>query len=152
MHSTIDIFWNNLAVVQMVTISKTRTLIGACIRNIWLISAALDTDIRLRHIFGKCNLKADLLSRLFSDKSVDHALLSHLNTIDIDFQTHILRWIFNYSCRLKPGFINSDVSSLGHFHWPSARKGHTLHFKTFLAFLYSWTFLFSFALHNILAL
>ena len=68
-HSSIEIFCNNLAVVQVVTSGKTRDpILGACIRNIWLLSAVLDMDLRIQHIRGKKNIVADLLSRLFSNK------------------------------------------------------------------------------------
>ena len=75
-HSSIDIFCDNLAVVQVVTTGKTRdAVLGACIRNIWLLAAVLDIDIKIKHMRGKKNVIADLLSRLFSNKLVDPSLL-----------------------------------------------------------------------------
>ena len=68
-HSSIDIFCDSLAVVQVVTTGKTKdAILGACIRNIWLLSAVLDIDLRIQHIRGKQNIVADLLSRLFSNR------------------------------------------------------------------------------------
>ena len=78
-HSSIDIFCDNLAVVQVVATGNTRdAVLGACIRNICLLSTILDIDIRIKHIRGKKNIIADLLSRLFSNKPVDLSLFYQL--------------------------------------------------------------------------
>ena len=65
--------------VQVVTTGKTRdAVLGACIRNIWILASVLDIDIKTKHIIGKKNVIADLLSRLFSNKPVDPSLLYQL--------------------------------------------------------------------------
>ena len=78
-HSSIEIFCDNLAVVQVITSGKPRDpILGACIRNIWLLLAVLDIDLRIQHISGKKNIIADLLSRLFSNKPIDLSLFHQL--------------------------------------------------------------------------
>ena len=66
-HHKINFFCDNLAVVQVVKSSKTKDkFLAAYIRNIWLISASDDIEIIIKHIEGKKNVIADLLSRLHS--------------------------------------------------------------------------------------
>ena len=78
-HSSIEIFCDNLALVQVVTSDKTREpILGACIRNIWLLSAVFDIDLRIQPIRGKKNTIADLLSRLFSNKPIDLSLFHQI--------------------------------------------------------------------------
>ena len=78
-HSTVKIFCDNQAVVQMVTTSKTKDpCLATCIRNIWLVSSHYDIKIQIDHIQGNKNIKADLLSRMYSDKQVDMQLLNSL--------------------------------------------------------------------------
>ena len=78
-HSTVKIFCDNQAVVQVVATNKTKDpCLAACIRNIWLISAHYDITIQIQHISGKENVEADLLSRIYSDKQVDTQLLHNL--------------------------------------------------------------------------
>ena len=51
MHSSIDIFRDNLAVVHVVTTGKTRdAMLRACIKNIWLLPVVLDIDLKIQHI------------------------------------------------------------------------------------------------------
>ena len=69
MHSSIHIYCNNEAVVQVVASHKTRDLfLDAYIRNIWPLKAIFHVDLHIFHIRGFHNNKADLLSRLHSTK------------------------------------------------------------------------------------
>ena len=78
-HSYVKIYCDNFAVVQVVQTSKTRDqFLGACIRNIWLISATWDIKLEIQHIPGKNNNIADLLSRLYSPTPVNNKLLCYL--------------------------------------------------------------------------
>ena len=80
-HSTVSLFCDNLAVVQVVETSKTKDpFLAACIRNIWLITAALDINLEVSHIRGADNHIADLLSRLYSQKFVNNSLYTDLQT------------------------------------------------------------------------
>ena len=80
-HSSIHMYCDNEAVVQVVASSKTKDLfLAACIRNIWLLKAIHDIDLHIFHIKGFHNNKADLLSRLHSSKPLDHDLLQELRT------------------------------------------------------------------------
>ena len=92
-HSTVHIYCDNAAVVQVVASHKTRDLfLAACIRNLWLLKAHYDISIQISHIMGSTNSKADLLSRLHSDKPVDMALLNQLRNDyiwDKVLQSHI---------------------------------------------------------------
>ena len=78
-HSQVKIYCDNKAVVQVVATSKTKDFfLGACIRNLWLITAVFDIHFQIQHIPGHLNTKADLLSRLYSSKPVDAHLLKDL--------------------------------------------------------------------------
>ena len=60
----IDIKCDNLAVAEVLTSGKTKdTFLATCARNIWLIYAIFNIQIRVWHIPGKANSIADLLSR-----------------------------------------------------------------------------------------
>ena len=68
-HSTVRFSCDNLAVVQVVTSSKTKdSFLNACLRNIWLVTASYDIDLSIDHIQGTKNVIADALSRIFSQK------------------------------------------------------------------------------------
>ena len=78
-HSVIEIFCDNLGVVQVVETGKTRdTFLGLCIRNVWLITATWDIQLQIKHIPGVHNVIADTLSRVYSDKPVNLTLLQEL--------------------------------------------------------------------------
>ena len=78
-HSQVKIFCDNEAVVQVVASSRTKDpFLGACIRNLWLITAIFDISFQIEHIRGRHNIKADLLSRLYSHKPVHQDLLLDL--------------------------------------------------------------------------
>ena len=77
--SQVHIHCDNMAVVQVVTSSKTKDkFLAACIRNIWHLSSVLDIDIVIHHIQGKKNIIADCLSRLHSCNHIDNNLVAHL--------------------------------------------------------------------------
>ena len=79
-HSVVRFFCDNLAVVQVVRTGKTRdNMLSLCLRNIWLITATHDIDLRIEHIQGQANTIADILSRLYSPKPVDEQLLQSLH-------------------------------------------------------------------------
>ena len=60
----IDLHCDNLAVVQVLTSSRTTdTILATCARNVWLICAIFNIQLRVWHIPGKNNHIADLLSR-----------------------------------------------------------------------------------------
>ena len=74
-HSSIQIFCDNLAVVQVMNTHTTKNLcLSICFRNIWLLAALL----QVHHVRGKDNAEADLLSRLYSETPVDPVLLKRL--------------------------------------------------------------------------
>ena len=78
-HAKKNDFCDNMAVVQVVGSSKTKDpFLAACIHNICLISASFDIQIDIKHVPGKKNAIADLLSRLHSNSKVDLQLLSIL--------------------------------------------------------------------------
>ena len=59
----IDIKCDNLAVVEVLTSGKTKdNFLATCARNVWLICAIFNIQIRVWHIPGKSNHIADLLS------------------------------------------------------------------------------------------
>ena len=73
-HSSIQIFCDNLAVVQVMNTHKTRDPFH---RNVWLLVASYDINLQVHHVRGKDNAEADL-SRLHSGAPVDLVLLEHL--------------------------------------------------------------------------
>ena len=78
-NSEVIIYCDNEACVQVVTTSKTRDkFLAACVRNVWLITATYDISLQIRHIRGEKNIVADTLSRVYSNKNVNHTLLQHL--------------------------------------------------------------------------
>ena len=78
-HSQVKIFCDNEAVVQVVASSRTKDpFLLACIRNLCLITTIFDISFQIEHIRGRHNIKADLLSRLYSDKPVHQDLLLDL--------------------------------------------------------------------------
>ena len=63
----------------MVKTGKTRDpFLALCVRNIWLLTASYHIDLVITHIQGSKNVIADTLSRLYSDKSVNHDILTDL--------------------------------------------------------------------------
>ena len=78
-HGSISIRCDNLRVVHVVKTGKTRDpILALCVRNIWLLTASYDIDLVITHIPGSKNVIADILSRLYSDKSVNHDILTDL--------------------------------------------------------------------------
>ena len=52
-HSTVKTFCDNKALVQVAESSKTKDpYLAACIRNIWLLTATYDIDLKVQHIQG----------------------------------------------------------------------------------------------------
>ena len=93
-NSTVEIFCDNMAVVQVVESSKSRDdFLSACIRNIWLLTATWDIDLHIFHIKGKNNTIADALSRIHSHKGIDNSLYELLKYTYI--WDHISPSIFN---------------------------------------------------------
>ena len=79
-HSSIHIFCDNLAVVQVIKTHKTKdAFLAICDRNAWLLAASYDILLQVDHVRGKDNAEADLLSRLHSGSPVDPVLLNHLS-------------------------------------------------------------------------
>ena len=89
-HSSIHMYRDNKAVVQVVASHKTKDLfLVACICNIWLFKAIFDVDLYIFHIRGFQNKKADILSRLHSTTPLDQELLHQLkSTFTWDKVTH----------------------------------------------------------------
>ena len=78
-NASVSIRCDNLAVVQVVNTHKTKdAILAVCVRNIWLICALYNISLFVVHIKGNLNVKADLLSRLYSDKPVDQKILKQL--------------------------------------------------------------------------
>ena len=77
--SSMYIYCDNMAVVQMASSGRTKDLfLGACIRNIWLITATHNIELEIKHIQGSKNILADALSRIYSDKGINYDLFQML--------------------------------------------------------------------------
>ena len=60
----IHVFCDNIAVVQVLNTGKARdSILATCARNVWLIAAIFNIELKFSHISGKTNVIADLLSR-----------------------------------------------------------------------------------------
>ena len=72
---------DNMAVVQVLSSGKTKDpFLAMCARNVWLTAALADIDLEYRHIAGRSNETADLLSRWsFAEKQYHrlHALVKN---------------------------------------------------------------------------
>ena len=64
-----------MAVVQVASSGKARDpFLGACITNIWLLTAIHDIELEIKHVQGAKNVLMDALSRIYSDKGINHDL------------------------------------------------------------------------------
>ena len=98
-HSAIDIFCDNLGVVQVVETGKTRdSFLALCVRNIWFLTASLDIQLNISHVPGIYNVIADTFSRVYSVKPVNLDLLSILQ--DNYIWEHIPRHYFDLNLQL----------------------------------------------------
>ena len=78
-HRVIHFYCDNFAVVHVVHSGSTQdSFLALCLRNIWLICAQYDIKVVIRHVRGKQNMTADLLSRMYSDSNIDEVLLQKL--------------------------------------------------------------------------
>ena len=66
---------DNMAVVQVVQFRKSDDFLSASLRNIWLLVAAFDIDLRITHIQGSSNAIADTLSRSHSNVPTNPRIL-----------------------------------------------------------------------------
>ena len=63
----------------MVETNRTRdNFVALCLRSIWFLAALHDVEIEVKHIPGKNNQKADVLSRIYSSTPVDEGMLKNL--------------------------------------------------------------------------
>ena len=92
----IQIFCDNMAVVEVLTTGKTRdATLATCARNLWLIAALYNINFIFSHIPGADNSIADLLSRW--DNSPHHNnKLDKLIQNPIWLNTHINLTLLNY--------------------------------------------------------
>ena len=85
----VQIFCDNMAVLEVLTSGKTRdTTLATCARNLWLIAAIFKIDFIFSHIPGVKNTLADLLSR-WQDDSHHTQKLHNLVDKPIWVDTHI---------------------------------------------------------------
>ena len=93
----VQIFCDNMAVVEVLTTGKTRdTTLATCARNLWLIAAIFNIDFIFSHIPGVKNTLADLLSR-WQDDSHHTQKLHNLVDKPIWVDTHIDLTCLNYT-------------------------------------------------------
>ena len=92
----IQIFCDNMAVVEVLTTGKTRDkTLATCARNLWLIAALHNINFIFSHIPGVENSVADLLSRW--DNSAHHKeKLEKLIGNPTWLNTHIELTLLNY--------------------------------------------------------
>ena len=83
----------------MVKTDKTNySFLVLWVRNIWLLTASCDIDLNIAHILGCYNVIADTFSRIYSDRLVNHDILTNIEVNYIwdrvpatffDFDTHL---------------------------------------------------------------
>ena len=82
-NKSVCILCDNAAVVAVLTNGKTKDqYLGACARTIWLLLAKHNIDLTVKHIAGKENHKADILSRWFHYRDINDSLVRDLKTCD----------------------------------------------------------------------
>ena len=119
--SSVYIFCD-MAVVQVASSWRTRDpFLGACIHNIWLITAIHDIDLEVKHIRGTKNVLADALSRIYSDKDINQDLFQMLKESytwqDVHHSLFHRPILFNF--RLIPAFLYLPGLSMGKGHYSS---------------------------------
>ena len=104
-HTTVIFYSVNMAVLHVVETSRTEDpFLFLCLRNIWLLVATYDVSIEIKHIPGRKNKKVDVLSRLYSDQSLDQKVLRDLqeNYICGPFRFNILTLTYICDCWRSP--------------------------------------------------
>ena len=85
----IHIWCDNEAVVEVLTTGKCRDMIIAvCVRNMWLIAAIYNFQIKVEHIAGQKNVTVDLLSR-WTNSPADNKKLQNLIPGCVWIHTHL---------------------------------------------------------------
>ena len=85
----IHIWCDNQAVVEVLTTGKCRdNTLAVCAKNIWLLSAIHNFQIKVQHIAGQKNVTADLLSR-WTNSSLDNTRLKNLVPGNVWIPTHL---------------------------------------------------------------
>ena len=85
-----------MVVVEVLTSGKTKNgVLGTCARNIWMLSALFNISIHIKHISGKSNVIADLLSRFKFDQQSYELLATYVPNVSW-VPTHIDLTCFNY--------------------------------------------------------
>ena len=93
----IQIFCDNLAVVEVLTSGRTRDeTLAICARNIWLLSALYNIHFTFSHIAGVQNTIADLLSR-WGNSHHDWSKLQSLCPDHVWVDSHIDLTLLNYT-------------------------------------------------------
>ena len=92
----IQIFYDNMAIIEVLTTDKTRDpTLATCSRNVWLIAALYNIDFIFSHIPGVENTIADLLS-CWKDDIQQRKKLKELVDQPIWIDTHIDLTLLNY--------------------------------------------------------
>ena len=90
----IHIWCDNQAVVLTTGKCRDNTL-AVCARNIWLISAIYNFQIKIQHTAGQKNVTADLLSR-WTNSPEDNIKLHNLVPSCVWIPTHLDLTLLNY--------------------------------------------------------
>ena len=104
-HGSIVVHCDNEACVHMVATSRTKDpFLALCIRNLCLITAFYDISLQVQHIRGK-----DILSRLYSNKSVNFTILQDLkeNYTWDEIHPHYLTWMYASNFRFSTTVCSS---------------------------------------------
>ena len=155
--SVITAHCDNIAVVQVVENSRTRDpLLAACIRNIWLLTAKWDIQLKVVHILGKENTWVYTLSRLFSSIAIDQGLLNELQA-NYTWDVVPIQFFYLGPSNLISGgntasahVLASACEKINTAYKTSTSTEHTTHFKKYLADITFMDLPLQINIHNVL--
>ena len=128
-----------MAVVQVASLGRAREFIlGACMRNIWLLTTIDDIELQVKHAQSTNNGLADVLSRIYSDKGINQELLQMLEDSYTSENTHHslydLCYLISGSPRPYSTLVASARERIITAHRPPTVASQKMHFKTHLSF------------------
>ena len=83
--------------MEILTTGKARdSILAACARNVWLLTAVYNIHLTVQHIQGRSNHIADLLSRWFITPHNQEKLQEKLLTYHTWVPAHIDLMMFNH--------------------------------------------------------
>ena len=131
-HTRVVLYCDTLAVVHVVETNRTRdNFLALCLRNIWLLAALHDVEVEVKHISGKNNQKADVLSRIYSSAPVDEWILRDLQENYICANIPVITGVDQSTSDLVKRALFCTESA----YRPSTPAAVRMHLRKYLAFV-----------------